>query len=174
MVQVCPCTKIYQYEYSLLLPGFRVIKAQAFHWELDVSQRDGQGVLEVAGDGQRLVDFARARHLLEWRKDGGDRLKMRDQSSSKKGNSWSSLEAQSVSRSVLTWGAQVGHPTCLCHSLRFHVFAHACLSSFARHIFQGFKVCNLTVARSPRVNYILIASIESGLPFSKAWAINSC
>lgn len=49
---------------SPLLPGLHVGEGQAFHGELDVSQRDGQGVLEGAGDEKRPVDLARVRHPL--------------------------------------------------------------------------------------------------------------
>lgn len=75
-------------EDSLLLPGLGATEAQAFHRELDVCQRDGQGVLEGAVDDERLVDLACARHLLEQRRDGCDR-KMRGQrtGSSRKGDS---------------------------------------------------------------------------------------
>lgn len=49
---------------SPLIPGLHVREGQAFHGEPDVSQRDGQGVLEGAGDEKWPVDLARVRHLL--------------------------------------------------------------------------------------------------------------
>lgn len=63
-----PCTASYTMRTtwvdSPLVPGLHVQEGQAFHGEPDVSQRDGQGVLEGAGDEKRTVDLARVRHLL--------------------------------------------------------------------------------------------------------------
>lgn len=63
-----PCTASYTVRTtwvdSPLVPGLHVREGQAFHGELDVSQRDGQGILEGAGDEKRPVDLACVRHLL--------------------------------------------------------------------------------------------------------------